>query len=91
GGRHDEKALPYTNHTLSMNTIQAFYLFSDGYYDQFQEESGKKFMISRFKNLIREIFPLPIHEQAALVESRFMEWKGGGEQVDDILVLGVKI
>ncbi|HAA15572.1 MAG TPA: hypothetical protein DCE41_29245 [Cytophagales bacterium] len=91
GGWPDEKTIPFTNHSLSLNSVQAFYLFSDGYYDQFQEESGRKFMISRFKNMIREVFPLPIAEQEALIEKRFREWKGGGEQVDDILVIGVKI
>ena len=91
GGLPSDPSLPFTEHVLSMESLESIYVFSDGYYDQFSGETGKKFMVSRFKNLIREIKHLPIPEQQEMLEKRLKAWKGLNEQVDDILVIGVKL
>ncbi|HAN77032.1 MAG TPA: hypothetical protein DCQ31_04270 [Bacteroidales bacterium] len=68
-----------------------FYVFSDGFGDQFGGPAGKKFMTNNFRDLLLSISDLPINEQQAKLENTFDEWKGGLEQVDDVLVIGFKI
>jgi serine phosphatase RsbU (regulator of sigma subunit) len=67
------------------------YLFTDGYADQFGGSSGKKFMYRNFIRLLTKISQLPVEEQHAELERMFDEWKGDLEQVDDVLVVGVKM
>jgi serine phosphatase RsbU (regulator of sigma subunit) len=68
-----------------------FYIFSDGYADQFGGASNKKFMVKRLQNELMAMQNLPMHEQKYLVQKLVMDWKGDAEQVDDILLIGVKI
>ena len=51
----------------------------------------KKFMKKRFKDLLVQIYNKPISEQKQIVESTFNNWKGNFDQIDDILVIGIKI
>jgi serine phosphatase RsbU (regulator of sigma subunit) len=67
-----------------------FYLFSDGIIDQFGGEKGKKFLTKRFKQLLFEINPLSLKEQKEIIKKTLDEWKGDNEQVDDILVVGIR-
>ena len=67
------------------------YIFSDGYADQFGGERGKKFMYKKFRNLLVEIKDLPAQQQRKILNQKFEEWRGIYEQVDDVLVIGVKI
>jgi serine phosphatase RsbU (regulator of sigma subunit)/HAMP domain-containing protein len=67
------------------------YAFSDGYADQFGGPAGKKFMRKQFRQLLLEINPLPIDQQLLALEQRFDDWRGNQEQVDDVLVIGVRI
>ncbi|MFH0842442.1 MAG: SpoIIE family protein phosphatase [Bacteroidota bacterium] len=67
------------------------YLFSDGYADQFGGLDGKKFMYKRFEELLFEVHNLPLDEQKETLNKRLMKWKGSNDQVDDILVIGIKI
>jgi Stage II sporulation protein E (SpoIIE)./Tetratricopeptide repeat. len=67
------------------------YLFSDGYYGQFGGNEDKKFGLPRFKELLQEISDQPIEKQNLTVEQNFKEWKENAEQVDDILVMGIRI
>lgn len=64
------------------------YLFSDGYCDQFGGPEHKKFKVRRFKNLILNIHKLPANDQMLLLNQKIIEWMGGGEQTDDISVIG---
>ncbi|MCB0431381.1 MAG: SpoIIE family protein phosphatase [Flavobacteriales bacterium] len=86
-----KQSLPFTNHRLFLQENDTFYLFSDGYMDQFGGDKNKKFMSSRFKNLLLDIHQLPMEEQRAVLEDNLDEWRGEAEQVDDILVLGVRV
>lgn len=67
------------------------YIFSDGYVDQFGGPNGKKFMANRFRNLLLEISDRPVDEQKKILDNQLINWQGVHEQVDDILVMGVKI
>jgi hypothetical protein len=68
----------------------SYYLFTDGYTDQFNGNTGKKFMKRNFKKLILDIQSYPMSRQKEILEERFMSWKGSSQQVDDILVVGLK-
>lgn len=85
----------FTNHELVANKGDIFYLFTDGYSDQFGGERGKKFMSRNFKNLLAENAHKPMSEQGEILDTTIEEWKSaygaGLEQVDDITVLGIRI
>lgn len=80
----------FTSHKLTVNTNDTVYLFSDGVQDQFGGEGGKKFMIKRFRELLEEIQPLSMVEQAKRVNKEMDEWQGQYEQTDDMLLIGVR-
>jgi serine phosphatase RsbU (regulator of sigma subunit) len=85
----------FTNHELRANKGDIFYLFTDGYSDQFGGERGKKFMSRNFKNLLAEHAHKPMNEQEKILDSTIENWKFGNgadfEQIDDITVLGIRI
>ncbi len=88
----DEDKKKFTNHKIQLQKDDAVYIFSDGYSDQFGGPNGKKFMAKKFDELILQIYSLPVEEQKAMLDKTIEAWKGGVyEQVDDILVIGVKI
>jgi len=80
----------FTNHKYPFEEGDIFYMFSDGIIDQFGGKHGKKFLTKRFKQLLFEINPLSMKEQKEIIKRAFDEWRGEGEQVDDILVMGVR-
>ncbi len=83
---------PERNYTLKEFYLQkgdAFYFSSDGYGDQFNPDD-KKFSTSKLKKLIQEIYPLPMKEQGKILSQTFLDWKANAEQIDDVLILGVK-
>jgi serine phosphatase RsbU (regulator of sigma subunit)/HAMP domain-containing protein len=67
------------------------YTFSDGYADQFGGPAGKKFMRKQFRQLLIEINSLSMDEQLTAIQKRFDDWRGEQEQVDDVLVIGVRV
>lgn len=74
-----------------LNQGDTIYMFSDGFPDQFGGADGKKMKIARLKKLIDQIITLPMKEQEAAVSAFFSEWKGSYDQVDDILMLGIRM
>jgi serine phosphatase RsbU (regulator of sigma subunit) len=90
GGSHFGYERKFTLHTFHPAEDTMFYLFSDGYADQFGGESGKKFMLSKLIALFVEISRSELENQKQILESKLSDWKGDNEQVDDILVIGVK-
>lgn len=89
--------LEFSKHKKEFNTKEFdiandtyIYMFSDGYCDQIGDQ-GKKFMFKRFKNLLQEIHQNPPEEQFEILVSEFDKHKGTKSQVDDILVMGLKI
>lgn len=80
----------FTNHVHKLNPGETLYIFSDGYADQFGGEKGKKFMMKRFLETLQSIKDMPVKEQEAHLLNTIMSWKGDFEQVDDILVIGIR-
>ncbi len=81
----------FTNNEIDLKKGDTFYIFSDGYQDQFGGEDGSKFKTKNFKQLLQEIHQKPMVEQREILDKRIDEWRGKWEQVDDIIVLGVKV
>jgi len=69
----------------------SYYLFSDGYIDQFGGPNGRKFMKKNFKKFILGMQDLSMTEQRDLLEKNLLEWRGISPQIDDILVMGIRI
>lgn len=82
---------PFTTHTVTLNEGDAFYVFSDGFADQFGGEKGKKFKTANFKRLLLSLQSEPIEEQVKAINRVFEEWKGTLEQLDDVCVIGVRM
>jgi serine phosphatase RsbU (regulator of sigma subunit)/lipopolysaccharide biosynthesis regulator YciM len=87
----DGKVDNYTNHAIPLQKGDCVYLFSDGYADQFGGPKGKKFKYNQLKELLHRNHQLPIEEQRQRIEQAFDAWKGELEQVDDVVIIGVRI
>lgn len=82
---------PFSNQVFDLQKDDCVYLFSDGYADQFGGPRGKKFMYKQFKDILTANAHLPMQEQKQILSEANDNWKGNLEQVDDILVIGVKV
>lgn len=82
---------PFSNNEIDLVNGDTVYLFSDGYPDQFGGPNDKKFMFRRFQELLREVHVFPMAQQKEILLQRFIDWKGNNEQVDDILVIGIRV
>ncbi len=87
----DGKVDNYTNHTIPLQKGDCVYLFSDGYADQFGGPKGKKYKYNQLKELLHKIHLLPIADQKEQLANAFDSWKGELEQVDDVVIIGVRI
>ncbi|MFC2086101.1 triple tyrosine motif-containing protein [Bacteroidota bacterium] len=84
--------VPFKKEMLTAEKGYTLYTFSDGYVDQFGGETGKKFMTKAFKILLLSLYEKPMEEQRQLLDDAFENWKGDKrEQVDDVLVVGLRI
>lgn len=83
--------IAYTTHTINAGKDDTFYIFTDGYADQFGGEHNKKFSTRRFKELIIKNHIESFNIQENNIKLEHQKWKGDNEQVDDILVIGFKI
>jgi len=81
----------FENHEFQAQEGDILYMFSDGYADQFGGPKGKKFKYSQLKELLLKINHLSMQEQKKALDNQIELWKGNLEQVDDILVIGIKI
>ena len=81
----------FQRHTISLQSGDVVYMFSDGYADQFGGPQGKKFKYRRFRHLLLNLHQREPEEQNEMLENTFQKWRGDLEQVDDLLVIGVKI
>ena len=86
-----EEKKKFTNHIIQLQKGDSVYIFSDGYADQFGGPGGKKFMAKHFRDLLIEVHNKPINSQKEILNSTIEQWRGQLDQVDDILVIGVKI
>jgi serine phosphatase RsbU (regulator of sigma subunit)/Tfp pilus assembly protein PilF len=90
-GIYKDKTDSFTNHEIDIQTGDVFYLLTDGYVDQFGGPKAKKFMVKKFKDLLLEIYKKNMKEQKEILSNIFDEWKGNINQIDDILVMGIRI
>ncbi len=90
-GNYIGKEKQFTNHELDLRKDDTFYLLSDGYPDQFDRFSKKKFSIKRLKEVFSEIHSLPMEKQKEYLEDTFYDWKGDHWQMDDVLLAGIRI
>jgi serine phosphatase RsbU (regulator of sigma subunit) len=81
---------PYIDHEVDLLDNDIFYIFSDGYVDQFGGSENKKFMYRRFRYLLLTIHNFPISDQKAILEENIKTWMGTNEQVDDMMVIGFR-
>ena len=81
----------FSEHKLNLSSNDCLYIFSDGYADQFGGDKDKKMTTKRFKELLVSINHLSMNDQQNLIDNYFKQWQGNKEQVDDILVIGIKI
>ncbi len=90
-GIHFTEIIPFTNHFVQYEKGDVIYLFTDGYADQFGGDKGRKFMYKQFQELLLRNHHKPMEEQKAILEQTFDEWMNGYEQVDDVLVMGIRL
>ncbi|HEV7232103.1 MAG TPA: SpoIIE family protein phosphatase [Bacteroidia bacterium] len=83
--------VPFTNHRLELEAGDLIYLFSDGFADQFGGENGKKFRYKPLQKLISDMSMESLLEQKNILSQTLLQWKGNLEQVDDILVMGIRL
>ena len=84
------EGVPYTDHEIDLQEDDIFYIFSDGYVDQFGGTENKKFMYRRFRYLLLNIHNFPVDDQKAILEENIKTWMGRNVQVDDMMVIGFR-
>jgi serine phosphatase RsbU (regulator of sigma subunit) len=85
------KEVPFTINCIDTMPGDSFYLFTDGFSDQFGGISDKKFNHKRFKLMIESVQGIPMAQQKERIEIAFNEWKGSAQQIDDVLVFGFQL
>jgi serine phosphatase RsbU (regulator of sigma subunit) len=90
GGAFAEKRTPFTPHEFEIHKGDSIYIFSDGYADQFGGPKGKKMQTSRLVKFLTSIQAFTIEEQYYYLDKFYEEWKGDYEQIDDVLMIGVR-
>lgn len=89
GATENKKA--FVTKEITLQTNDTFYVFTDGYADQFGGEKGKKFKTANLKKLLLSIQNNSMEKQLQLMHDNFETWKGSLEQVDDVCVIGVRV
>lgn len=88
-GNDPQKQL-FSSHYIPIQPEDMVYIFTDGYVDQFGGPELKKYKFRRFRHLLLNIHKFPLETQRQYLEDSIVEWKGNHEQVDDILIIGIK-
>ena len=92
GGLQKEEKREFTLHTINIDSPTSFYIFSDGFIDQFGGTDGRKFSSKRFKELLMTIQDLPMLQQQEILETTLEEWRGEEYQpIDDVLIVGFRL
>lgn len=91
GAAFNDNFVTYTNHEINLQTGDIIYLFSDGYVDQFGGPKKKKFLSKQLREVLLEIQHFPMSEQKNMLLAIFQNWKGTDEQIDDVLIMGIRI
>ncbi len=81
----------FTNHVVEVQKNDMLYMFTDGYPDQKGGPQNKKFFVSEFKNLLASISKNNSLQQKEILYKTFTDWKSSSEQIDDVLVIGIRL
>ncbi len=87
GSTHHRMEKDFDLIELKAQTGDTFYMYTDGFSDQYGEESKRKYMSKRFREFLIDISTLPLPMQQKRLQNELNTWKGGAHQTDDILVL----
>jgi serine phosphatase RsbU (regulator of sigma subunit) len=90
-GKHDRDSESFSQHEFNVQKNDTIYALTDGMPDQFGGSKGKKYMYKQLKELLISISQLPMIDQKEKLQIEFNNWKGDLEQVDDVLIIGVKV
>lgn len=90
-GIHIIEKESFTNHEIKVKKDDIIYIFTDGYVDQFGGPKANKFRKAPFKDLLVSIQDKDMVQQKDILEEKFEKWRGDHEQIDDVLVMGIKI
>ena len=90
-GSSSDDLKPFKKERIEYFPGDVLYLFTDGYQDQFGGDQDKKFMIKRLRNLFLRVHELPVAEQKDIINSTIEDWMINSRQVDDMLIIGVKL
>jgi ligand-binding sensor domain-containing protein/serine phosphatase RsbU (regulator of sigma subunit) len=91
GGGYDVGTRKFVTNTIEIKKGDMLYMFSDGYADQFGGTKGKKFGKKQLRELLLKVSELSMEHQKDAIDAAYEEWKGDLEQVDDILLIGIRI
>jgi len=86
-----ERFTPFSYYDIKLSNGSCLYLFTDGFVDQFGGERNKKLGTKKWKELLLEIYKLPMNEQFLYLKNFFYQWKKEEQQVDDVTVLGLRV
>ena len=90
-GMSEKVIAPFTNHTMDIQKGDLFYMFTDGFADQFGGPNRKKFRVGNLRELLLDIHEKEMPEQKRILYETFINWKGKELQVDDVLSIGIRI
>ncbi len=90
-GIHYGEPVPFTNYVINVSKGDTIYIFSDGFADQFGGPEGSKYKKSNLKKLLSDVYYRPMTEQRNIIEAEFNAWRGSGDQIDDVTVMGIRI
>jgi len=91
GSFKGEELKEFLNHQINIKPGDVFYIFTDGFADQFGGPKEKKFKQRQFVELLLENYDTPMHDQENMLRKTITAWQGNNEQVDDMLVIGFRI
>jgi phosphoserine phosphatase RsbU/P len=91
GGFFPEENRRFTSNTIDIQQNDRIYLYTDGYADQFGGPEGKKLMSKKFKEILMNIHESSMDSQSQTLDNYLQNWRGKFEQVDDLLVIGIRI
>ena len=90
-GMHPGADHEFTQHTWKLERESSYYLFTDGYADQFNGVTGRKFLKKNLRRLILDIRNFPMSRQKEILEERLESWRGNSPRTDDVMVVGLRI
>lgn len=91
GANEEGDAGVFKTHTIQLQKGDCIFIFTDGFADQFGGSKGKKFMYKPMKELLTSNSNKPMQNQVNILENTIYTWQGTHEQVDDILIIGVRV